>query len=62
MTSFTHNLNAADDIARRTIADRVDDAAQRAQAREARRRARPSAEPVRHDLPAWAFRFLHPVH
>jgi hypothetical protein len=62
MTSFTLNLNAANDIARRTIAERVHDAEQRARAREARRRARPVAPPRTHDLPAWTFRFLRTVH
>jgi lysozyme family protein len=75
MNSFTHNVTAADMIARQTIAERVQQAEQRAQVRaaraarrEARRAAmqasqpRPVAPPQTHDLPWWAFRFVRPVH
>jgi hypothetical protein len=62
MTSFTQNLNAADDIARSTIQDRRRHAEQRALARAARRQARRTAAPVAHDVPVWAFRFLRPVY
>ena len=62
MTSITANLTAADAIARRTIEDRRIQAEQRALVRAARRKARRTAAPVPHQVPAWAFRFLHPVH
>ena len=61
MTSFTQNLNAADDIARWTIQDRRRQAEQRAVVRAACR-ARRTPAPVAHDVPAWALRFLRPVY
>jgi len=62
MTSITRNLDAADQLARRAVEERVRDADERALARAARRRTGPHAQPVTRQLPAWTFRFLHTVH
>ena len=62
MTSITRNLDAADQLARRAVEERVRDADERSRARAARRRPRSHAEPATHRLPAWTFRFLHTVH
>jgi hypothetical protein len=72
MTSFTHNLTAADSVARQLIQERVHDAERHAQvravraARRAARRAErhistPLAPQSTHDLPWWTLRWLTPV-
>lgn len=69
MNSYTHNLMAADAVARQLIQERVHDAERRARVRAVRadRRAARQASgsvvrpPETRDLPWWTFRFLSPV-